>query len=80
MKLKLKFLLILLFLFSCKKEVIPDPESVVLSSPKNADTCTSAININQEESQVSFSWNTSLHTDSYEININNLDNGEIFKS
>ena len=79
MKLKLKFLLILLFLFSCKKEVIPDPESVVLSSPKNADACTSAININQEESQVSFSWNTSLHTDSYEININNLDNGEIFK-
>ena len=74
---KLKFLLILILLFSCKKEVIPDPEVVILSSPGNGDFCTTALNIDLEESQVTFSWNQSLHTDSYEININNLDNGEI---
>ena len=76
---KLKFLLILILFFSCKKEVIPDPEAVILSSPRNGDSCTTALNIDLEESQVTFSWNQSLHTDSYEININNLDNGEILK-
>ena len=79
MRLKLKFLLIFIFLFSCKKESIPDPETVLLSSPKNGDSCTTALNINTQESQVSFSWNPSLHTDFYEININNLDSGEILK-
>lgn len=76
---KLKFLLILILLFSCKKEVIPDPEVVILSSPGNGDFCTTALNIDLEESQVTFSWNQSLHTDSYEININNLDSGETLK-
>ena len=76
---KLKFLLILILFFSCKKEVIPDPEAVILSSPRNGDSCTTALNIDLEESQVTFSWNQSLHTDSYEININNLDSGETLK-
>ncbi|MDG2147755.1 MAG: hypothetical protein P8K14_06030 [Flavobacteriaceae bacterium] len=76
---KLNFLLALILLFSCKKEVIPDPEAVILSSPGNGDSCTTALNIDLEESQVTFSWKQSLHTDSYEININNLDTGEMLK-
>ena len=76
---RLNFLLIPILLFSCKKEVIPDPEAVILLSPGNGDSCTTALNIDLEESQVTFNWSQSLHTDSYEININNLDNGEILK-
>ena len=54
MRLKFKFLLIFIFLFSCKKESIPDPETVLLSSPKNGDSCTTALNINTQESPVNF--------------------------
>jgi len=78
MNLKLYFL-ISMFLLSCKKEVIPDPEPVILSSPQNGDSCNTSLNISPEESQVTFQWLQSLHTDSYEININNSDNGEIQK-
>ncbi|MEE3034714.1 MAG: hypothetical protein VX325_02575 [Bacteroidota bacterium] len=78
MKLKLYFLVAFLF-FSCKKETIPDPAPVFLSSPQNGDSCNTSININLEESQVNFNWSESLYTDSYEINVNNLDNGQIQK-
>ena len=78
MNLRLHFL-IFVFVFSCKKEVIPDPKAAILSSPQNGDSCNTSLDLNQEESQVTFQWSQSLHTDSYEININNLNNGEIQK-
>jgi len=63
---------LLLILVACKKEVIPDPESVLLLAPENNNNCTTAIRVSDQQSQVNFSWQESLHTDEYELVVRNI--------
>ncbi len=63
---------LLLILVACKKEVIPDPESVLLLAPENNNNCTTAIRVSDQQSQVNFSWQESLHTDEYELVVRDI--------
>lgn len=54
-------------LVACKKEVIPDPEPGLLIGPVNNDNCNTAIVLNDQKSQVNFSWQEADHTDEYEL-------------
>ena len=63
---------LLLMLVACKKEVIPDPESVLLLAPENNNNCTTAIRVSDQQSQVNFSWQESLHTDEYELVVRDI--------
>jgi len=65
-------LLFLLILVSCKKEVIPDPEPVMLLGPLNNNNCNTAIVVNDQQSQVNFSWQEAQHTDEYELVVRDL--------
>lgn len=72
-------------LVSCTKDSAPetptppivdavDPPTVaVLSIPANNSTCEEGFDLNATESSVSFSWEATANTDSYEIIIINLD-------
>jgi hypothetical protein len=71
---KLFFLLIVFFL-SCGPDPIPDPAVPNLIAPINLNSCTSATKINEVQQQVLFEWTTSLHTDSYELVIQNAITG-----
>lgn len=65
-------LLFLLILVSCKKEVIPDPEPAMLLGPLNNNNCNTAIVVNDQQSQVNFSWQEAQHTDEYELVVRDL--------
>jgi len=74
-------LTLILFLFSCAKgdikiigeDITPNPPGkVVLISPSNGKTCQTGRSISDSESNVSFSWNPSSDTNTYEILITNL--------
>lgn len=60
-------IILLLSVVSCSPPPIPDPEAVKLLSPENLNECTSAYSINDSQSQVTFRWSQSLHTDTYEL-------------
>ena len=64
--------LILLLLGACKKEVIPDPDPVLLLSPTNNDTCNTAIVLDNQQSQVNFRWQEALNTTEYELVVRDL--------
>lgn len=66
------YLVLLLMLVACKKEVIPDPESALLLGPENNNNCTTAIRVSDQQSQVNFSWQESLHTDEYELVVRDI--------
>jgi len=64
------------FLFwACGPEPIPDPVAAQLVAPRNLDNCTTADKISDIESQVTFQWNSALHTDDYELVIRNQKTG-----
>lgn len=56
-----------------------DPESVVLFFPENNSECIEGHNISDDESTVTFQWETSKFTDTYEISIRNLVSGNVKK-
>ena len=74
MNLKTFFLLLILIL-ACKKEVIPPPEAVVLIGPENNNSCTTALPINDAQSQVTFDWQLALNSNSYQLVIQDLTTG-----
>ena len=63
---------LLLMLVACKKEVIPDPEPGLLIGPVNNDNCNTAIVLNDQKSQVNFSWQEAAHTDEYELVVRDI--------
>ena len=63
---------LLLMFVACKKEVIPNPESALLLGPENNNNCTTAIRVSDQQSQVNFSWQESLHTDEYELVVRDI--------
>ena len=64
--------LLVLVLVACKKEVIPDPEPALLIGPVNNDNCNTAIVLNDQKSQVNFSWQEAAHTDEYELVVRDI--------
>ncbi len=54
-------------------EVDP-PSSAVLAFPEQNSECTTGSNLTSTESTITFDWNDSNNTDSYELFVKNLDN------
>lgn len=75
---------ILPWLFSCGGSKDPVPEEEIeqienpvapsLIFPENNTECQEGTIISDTQSQVVFQWNTSEHTDIYEVHLENLDN------
>lgn len=73
MKLQNSFLILLLLVIGCEKEVIITPDPPVLIGPQNNNSCTSDTVITSQRSQVSFSWQAALNADEYELVIRNIE-------
>lgn len=58
--------------------VIPDPTAATLVFPEDDSECNEGDPISDEESVVTFQWNTSQNTDSYTVTLTNLNNGQSF--
>ena len=66
--------------FYCVSDTALDPESVSLISPKNLESCTNAVRINDTDRQVSFEWTDALNVDQYELIVENSITKEKFIS
>ncbi|CAM3353095.1 hypothetical protein [Zobellia roscoffensis] len=53
-----------------------DPGSVSLVFPENNSECTEGDTVNDQQSAITFQWQTSENADSYEVNVKNLENGD----
>ena len=73
MKLYNSFLILLLLVFACEKEVIITPDPPLLIGPQNNNSCTSDTVITSQTSQVNFSWQASLNADEYELVIRDIE-------
>ncbi|NAS14405.1 hypothetical protein [Poritiphilus flavus] len=51
---------------------VPAPQAATLIFPDNNEECNEGENISGEESRVTFRWNASQNTDSYTVNLRNL--------
>jgi len=58
-----------------EEEQIEDPIAPTLIFPEDNTECQEGTIINDNQSRVLFQWNESQHTDSYEVHLENLDNG-----
>jgi hypothetical protein len=69
--------LITVLLYSCSKGGSDDgpsfPEVVNLVFPDNNQECNEGISVNATQSQVTFQWNASANTTTYDLVIKNLD-------
>ena len=54
---------------------IPAPLATTLIFPDNNEECTEGEVINPTQSRVVFEWNDSQNTDSYQVNVRNLNTG-----
>jgi hypothetical protein len=78
---------VLVLLFSCdgsnnplpeEEEQIENPVAATLVFPVNNTECQEGTIINDTQSRVVFQWNASEHTDSYQVNLENLDDATQF--
>lgn len=53
-------------------ELVPSPSAATLIFPDNNRECTTGVVVSDTRSQVLFEWNNSENTDSYEVNLRNL--------
>lgn len=51
----------------------PSPEGAVLVFPEQNSECTTGVDLNQTQSQVTFEWQPSNNTDRYTLSVINLD-------
>ncbi|MFS4457384.1 hypothetical protein [Maribacter sp. 2304DJ31-5] len=58
-----------------EEEQIEDPVVTTLIFPEDNTECQEGTIINDNQSRVLFQWNESEHTNSYEVHLENLDNG-----
>jgi len=69
----------LFLITACAKKkqdvVVPDPGQATLTFPAKNSACTTGVLISATESSITFTWNSSAGTDSYELNIKNLVTG-----
>ena len=64
---KLKLVVLIVIIFGCGKDSIPDPNPAILIAPSNGDNCNTATSISLDESRVDFLWSKAENTDYYEI-------------
>jgi len=57
-----------------------DPGSATLVFPENNSECTEGTTVNDLESTITFQWQASQNTDSYEVNVKNLETGDTQKT
>ncbi|SNY95415.1 hypothetical protein [Flagellimonas pacifica] len=61
-------------LWSCgSDDPPPAPEGANLIFPDQNSECTTGVNVSETLSQVTFRWQASIHTDSYTLNVVNLE-------
>ncbi|MCO5725931.1 hypothetical protein [Robiginitalea marina] len=53
----------------------PRPTAATLVFPENDSECTEGAIVNDNQSRVTFQWNASQDTDSYQVNLRNLNTG-----
>lgn len=69
-------LIVAVLLLGCKKKEPPKPpESVLLVFPEQNSECTTGEDISTTTSQVEFRWQASSNTETYELIVTNLNNG-----
>lgn len=75
MKMRVIHMVFLCFLVGCSSESTKPIEAtvlpVVLFSPTNGDSCTTAIHVNENESKVNFQWSFALNASKYTITVQN---------
>lgn len=59
---------------------VPEPKATTLIFPENNTECNEGAVLNDNESSVIFEWNASENTDSYELNVVDLNTSTIQKS
>lgn len=59
------------------KPQAPDPEAATLEFPANNEVCFDGTPVSDTFSEVSFSWQPSENTDSYELKVKNLENQSV---
>jgi hypothetical protein len=72
----LTVLIVAILMLGCKKKEAPKPpESALLTFPNKNSECTTGQEINATSSQVEFTWQASNNTETYELTVTNLNNG-----
>ena len=78
---KLSLIFVLLLLFNCGKDSDdgptkpPEPSVVSLTFPDNNQECNQGVDVNTNQSSVTFTWTASANTDTYDVVLKNLDTG-----
>ncbi|MBT8321771.1 MAG: hypothetical protein KJO90_08930 [Eudoraea sp.] len=73
---KIALLLAGVLIMSCSKDSPPKPpEAALLVFPEQNSECTTGVDLNAETSQVEFRWQEAKYTDSYELNVTNVNSG-----
>lgn len=73
---KLAVICAILLLWGCGKDSPPkDPEAAQLSFPERNSECTTGIDLNDVSSQVEFRWLEAKNTDTYELQVTNVNSG-----
>ena len=63
-----------------KPDPVPKPSAATLVFPDNGTECNEGNILNETQSEVTFQWNASQNTDTYEVNIRNLDSNASSKT
>jgi len=66
---------ITLFIGCSKDESPKNPTEAVLVFPDNNQECNQGVDVNINQSSVTFTWDASTNTDSYDVVLKNLDTG-----
>ena len=75
---KIVLLMCLFAVFGCKKKEGPKPpEQVQLLFPEKNSECTTGIDQDATTSRVTFEWQTSDNTDSYELRVTNISSNTV---
>ncbi len=69
------FLILIACSKSIKNEAVPDPGNSILSLPAQNQACTTGIDISTTQNNITFKWNPSAHTETYDLIIKNLETG-----
>ena len=59
---------------------VGDPGSATLVFPENNSECTEGVTVNDLQSTITFQWQASPNTDSYEVNVKDLNTGNSQKT
>jgi len=61
-------------------DLIEAPSKAALVFPNNNSECTEGAVVNDNETSITFQWETAANTDSYELNIKNLSTGNSLRA